>query len=95
MIKVIFYRSNPCSLCETLHLNLNPCSEHTDADLWKALESAHLKEYVQQLAVNLDHEVTESRDNLSARQRQLVWLARALLLRDMKIILFERAKRHV
>lgn len=41
----------------TVRFNLDPFSEHNDADLWEALERAHLKDAIRRNALGLDAEV--------------------------------------
>nr|AAW25441.1 SJCHGC06472 protein [Schistosoma japonicum] len=50
-----------------------------DSDLWGALESAHLADWVRSTNAGLDYECGEGGANLSAGQRQLVCLARVFL----------------
>lgn len=40
-----------------MRFNLDPFSEHSDADLWEALERAHLKDVIRKSAFGLDAEV--------------------------------------
>jgi len=44
-------------LIGTVRFNLDPFSEHNDADLWKALERAHLKDAVRNSSFGLDAQV--------------------------------------
>jgi ABC-type multidrug transport system fused ATPase/permease subunit len=55
-------------------MNLDPFGYYSDDEIWRALEQAHLKAYVTNLAGGLDFEVNEGGENLSVGQRQLVIL---------------------
>lgn len=41
----------------TVRFNLDPFNEHNDADLWEALERAHLKDVIRRNPLGLDAEV--------------------------------------
>ena len=41
----------------SVRFNLDPFSEHNDADLWEALERAHLKDVLRRNSKGLDAEV--------------------------------------
>ena len=49
---------------DTLRANLDPYKAYTDHELWKSLESAHLKEYVTSLDENLNYQIAEGGGNL-------------------------------
>lgn len=55
---------DPVLFSGSLRLNLDPFSNHSDDDVWRALEHAHLKYFVKGLAAGLSHEVTEGGENL-------------------------------
>ena len=55
---------DPVLFSGTLRINLDPFDYHTDDEVWKALETAHLNNFVAGLPGQLQHEVAEGGDNL-------------------------------
>lgn len=74
----------------TLRQNVAPNGDATDAEIWAVLEQAHLKEHVSSMDGGLDAKIEEGGSNLSAGQRQLMCLARALL-RKCSILCLDEA----
>ncbi|XP_019669254.2 ATP-binding cassette sub-family C member 2 isoform X6 [Felis catus] len=88
--KLTIIPQDPILFSGSLRMNLDPFNNHSDEEIWKALELAHLKSFVAGLQLGLSHKVTEAGDNLSIGQRQLLCLARALL-RKSKILIMDEA----
>lgn len=48
----------------SLRMNLDPFESYSDEQVWHALESAHLKDFVVSLPEGLQHPVSEGGENL-------------------------------
>jgi ABC-type multidrug transport system fused ATPase/permease subunit len=73
----------------TIRYNLDPLQRHTDAELWNALEDAHIKDYIASHELGLSMMVEEGGKNFSVGQRQLISLARAIVRRSRVVLMDE------
>lgn len=68
-----FCDQDPVLFSGSLRMNLDPFDQHSDEDIWRSLELAHLKNFVSSLPDKLNHDCAEGGENLRYVKESCLW----------------------
>ena len=92
--RITMIPQDPVLFAGPLRYSLDPVGAYSDTAIWDAIDAVNLRSFVEGMESGLDSQVADGGENLSAGQRQLLCVARAVLEKP-KILLMDEATSNI
>ncbi|KAJ3152589.1 Multidrug resistance-associated protein 1 [Geranomyces variabilis] len=89
--RLVIVPQEPLLSSGTIRSNVDRHGEFSESAIWHALDLVGMKEFVSSQELKLEAPVTEGGANLSSGQRQLLVLAKSLLIQNLRVLVLDES----